>query len=86
MVSPLCRVSSSSRALMSSPGQSMMLPRWESSARSRIVPVVCNDLVVDELELAFVELDLVVLAVGEDRERPLGHLLLDFQEGRSAAA
>ena len=39
-----------------------------------------NDLVVDEVELAFIELDLVVLAVGEDRERPLGHLLLDFRQ------
>ena len=29
-----------------------------------------QDLVVDEAELALIELDLVVLAVGEDRERP----------------
>ena len=35
-----------------------------------------QDLVVDQRELAFVELDRVVLAVGEHRERPLGHLLL----------
>ena len=37
-----------------------------------------QDLVVDERELALVELDLVVLAIGEHRERPFGHLLLDF--------
>ena len=39
-----------------------------------------QDLVVDERELALVELDLVVVAIGKDRERPLGHLLLDFRE------
>jgi len=37
---------------------------------------------VDQQELAFVELGLVVLAVGHDLDRSLGHLLLDFGECR----
>ena len=39
-----------------------------------------QDLIVDEGELAFVELDLVVVAIGEDRQRPLGHLLLNLRQ------
>ena len=78
-VSPSCRVSSSSRALTSSPGQSMCAGigkiGLEPDRAGRL-----QDLVVDQRELALVELDLVVLAVGEDRERPLGHLLLDFRQ------
>ena len=35
-----------------------------------------QDLVVDEAEHAFIQLDRIVLAIGEDRERPLGLLLL----------
>ena len=39
-----------------------------------------DDLVVDELERPLVELDLVVLAIGENRERALRHLLLDLRQ------
>ena len=39
-----------------------------------------NDLIVDEDELALVELGLVILAVGVDRKRAFRHLLLDLGE------
>ena len=47
-----------------------------------------QDLVVDEAEHALIQLDRVVLAVGEDRERRLGFLLLllDLRQNSSPAA
>ena len=39
-----------------------------------------QDLVVHQGELALVELDRVVLAVGEHRERALRHLFLNFRQ------
>jgi hypothetical protein len=41
-----------------------------------------RDLVVDEVDLAFIKLDLVVLTVSENRERLLviSHLLLNFRQ------
>src|SRR5215510_2539656 len=39
-----------------------------------------NDLIVDEVEPAFIQLDPVVLAVGQHRELSLGDLLLDLDE------
>src|SRR5271170_3667426 len=43
-----------------------------------------QDLVADQTERALIELDLVVLAVGNDRERPLDLLLLllDLRQNR----
>ena len=51
---------------------------------SRIAAGRLQDLVVDQHELAFVELDLVVLAIGQHRQRAVGHLLLRFC-GRSVS-
>ena len=60
---------------MSSPGHSRCAVLG-NSALSRMRAGGLQDLVVDKCELALVELDLVVLAVGKDRERAFGHLLL----------
>ena len=57
--------------------------RWSvfgNSALSWTVPVVWTIWSVDEQDLAFAQLDLVVLAVGRDRQRPLGHLLLNLRQ------
>ena len=57
--------------MTSSPGQSRcaFLGKF---ALSWIGP----DLVVDEAERALIQLDRIVLAIGENRERPVGLLLL----------
>ena len=45
-----------------------------------------GNLVVDQEKLAFIQLDLVVLAVGEHGQRPFGHLRLDLRQIPIAAA
>src|SRR6516164_343112 len=39
-----------------------------------------DNLVVNEIELAFIQLGLVVLAIGLDRQRSVRHLLLNFHK------
>jgi hypothetical protein len=50
-----------------------------NSARNLIVPVSLDDLIVDEVELALIELP-AVLIVDERRQRPLRHALLNARE------
>jgi hypothetical protein len=39
-----------------------------------------DNLIVDQVKLAFIKLGLVILAIGENRQRSFRHVLLDFQK------